>query len=225
MTESNDISALVKEIQDFVEAAKSRGAEVVAIQGPGEPQASVLITGYDKVLLAEALSSATRAEDAGRRGDSRAEAGATAAAVLCAAAACEAKLSEYLAHWEFVAHETPAEISRIRTNPDARYQWKELLAHRAPGYDCGTSKQFLALGCLFRVRDHIAHRHARSAALGSFPDRLDDCIRQGVIPVRRSKGLDWTSVIFLNEIGRWAANAAGAWLGEVSRMLPRPTMC
>src|SRR5947199_5641893 len=81
MAGSDDLSALVKEIFDFVEAAKSRGAEIVAIRGPGEPEAAVLITGYDRVLLAEAANSAARSKDASRRGDSRGEAGATAAAV------------------------------------------------------------------------------------------------------------------------------------------------
>jgi len=225
MAESDDLSALVKEIFDFVEAAKSRGAKIVAIRGPSEPEASVLITGYDRVLLAEAANSAARSEDASRAGDSRGEAGATAAAVLCAAAACEARLSEYLAHWEFVAHETPPAILQIRSNTDARYQWKELLAHRAASYDCGKSKEFLALGCLFRVRDHIAHRHARTAALGSFPDKLDDCVRQGVVPVRSPEGMDWTSVIFLHEVARWAADAADDWLRVADGILPKPTMC
>ena len=80
MAGSDDLSALVKEIFDFVEAAKSRGAEIVAIRGPGEPEAAVLITGYDRVLLAEAANSAARSEDVSRRVDSRGEAGATAAA-------------------------------------------------------------------------------------------------------------------------------------------------
>ena len=61
---------------------------------------NVTVGGYDLVFLEEAKRAATRSLRASRRGEPRLEAGGAAAAVLCAAAACEARVSEFLTRWE-----------------------------------------------------------------------------------------------------------------------------
>ena len=59
----------------------------------GEPF-PVLVGGFDRVFLMEALRGVHRATQAKVEGDRTAEAGGTAAAILLSAAACEAWLSE-----------------------------------------------------------------------------------------------------------------------------------
>ena len=178
------------------------------------------IGGYDRVLLAESQRCAKRAEVAFTSKDNFEEAGASAAAVLCAAAACEARLSEYLVHYEMVSTEPPPWIEEIRKGRDARDQWREVLSRVAPAFEPGSSRQYLALGCLLRLRDGIAHRGARIAAVDTFPPRLEDCVRQQVIPVRVAQGADWTSVVFVHEVGKWAHGAARSWLELAYSLAP-----
>lgn len=111
----------------------------------------------------------------------------------------------------------------MRDEKDAREQWKLVLKYEAPTFMVGNSKEYLALGCLFRLRDHIAHRHARLLPMGTFPEKLDDCVRQGVVPVRRAEGADWTSVVLVHEVVLWAASTAKNWL-DLAYELP-PNRC
>lgn len=76
--------------------------------------------GYDRVLLDEAKRSTERAETARRNGKTRVEWGAFASAVLCSAAACEARMSEYLAHWEAMSGPLPEKLAGIRKEWDAK---------------------------------------------------------------------------------------------------------
>ncbi len=153
-------------------------------------------------------------------GTSTLEAGASAAAILCAVAACEAHLSEYLARVEFAEGKTSQEVMAIRRDPDAGHQWKALLESRAPQLDLGASKEYLALGCLLEVRDLTAHRNARTLPVGDFPINLADCVRQRVVPVRDGPDADWTSVVFVAEVAEWAAKTATEWSALVDNYLP-----
>lgn len=87
--------------------------------------------GYDTILLEEAIRAARRVGEA----SPRARLGAAAAAVLCAAAACEARMSEYLAMSEIGGTRTHPEIERLRREPDAARQWKRLLRLVWPKFD------------------------------------------------------------------------------------------
>lgn len=178
------------------------------------------IGGYDQVFIDEAKRSVTRSMQAFRRKNFHLEAGAAASAILCAAASCEARLSEYLAHWEFASGELPKELAELRNMWDARKQWNKLLRYRAPTYDLGSSKEFRALGCLFLLRDHIAHRHARLMHLDTWPAKLEDCVRQGSIPVRSMQGTDWMAVVFVHEVAAWAFETAKAWLLIADKLVP-----
>lgn len=142
-------------------------------------------SGLDSVLLEEAEASAERAVEAFQSGRHRPEWGASAAAILCAAAACECRVSEYLAHWEFASGPLPAELAAIRTQSDALEQWRTLLRNRAPNYDLGGSRDYQQLGCLIRLRDLVAHRNARLRPVGTVPEQIADCVRQGVVPIRQ----------------------------------------
>lgn len=183
--------------------------------------ALVGVGGYDQILLEEASRAALRAKRASRTGKLRLEAGAAAAAILCAAASCEARVSEYIAHAEFLGGgPLPPELEQIRSRWDAREQWNLLLAYCAPSYELGSSREYLALGCLFQLRDHVAHRHARLALTGTWPKKLEACVRQGTIPVRQAKGADWTSAVFVHEVATWAHAVARRWLRIADDLAP-----
>jgi len=114
-------------------------------------------------------------------------------------------------------------LADIRDDPDALRQWKLLLKHSCPAFAVGTSRDYLALVCLLQVRDLVAHRHARTLALGSFPTSLSDCVRQRIVPVHRAAGADRTSVLFVVEVAEWAAATAKAWLAVADAQLPLPS--
>ncbi len=181
---------------------------------------NVTVGGYDLVFLEEAKRAATRSLRASRRGEPRLEAGGAAAAVLCAAAACEARVSEFLTRWEAMLGPLPAELDQARGNPDALEQWKIVVRFHRPDFALGSSEEYRRLGCLFRLRDHVAHRHARLLQLDEWPRRLSDCVRQRTIPVRKAKASDWTSVIFVHEVAKWAAQTASAWLTLAGELVP-----
>lgn len=225
MTSNEEAAKFADHVVAQMKAIDERGGGFFAQSGSSLPDSKVVVGGYDSVLLAEAERSANRAEEASCSSDAPAEAGAAAAAILCASAACEARVSEYLAISEFVEDGLPPALEEIRGIWDAREQWNRLLKERAPSFDPGASREYLAIGCLFRLRDHIAHRHARIADVGTFPLKLDDCARQGVIPVRRVEHADWTSVVFVHEVARWAANAGREWIPLAKSLLPNPRMC
>ena len=217
MTDYNSSDGVKKELENLVR----RGGFLV-VPGTGlERPLRVGVGGYDQVLLHEAMDAARRAQAAFGKDDITVEAGATAAAVLCAAAACEAWLSEHLSRREFYEGKLLDNLEQIRRNWNAREQWRLLLREAAPRFDCGTSTAYRALGCLFRVRDVVAHRNARIADLDSLPEGLNDCVRQGALPIRDATGVDWTSVVFVHEVATWAADTAKDWLDLVYQLVPR----
>lgn len=178
------------------------------------------IGGYDSVLMEEAGRGAARAKAALEAGQTNEEAGAAAAAILCSSAACEARLSEYLAHYEFANGELPEELLCVRSNRNAREQWRDLLKYVTPSVDLGTNSSCLRLGCLFRLRDLVAHRNARARKLDTWPAGIEACVKQGVIPVRKTENADWTSVIFVSEVAEWASKVAKDWLEEADELAP-----
>ena len=151
---------------------------------------------------------------------SRLTKGATACAVMCAAAACEGRLSEYLAHWEFSSGPSPVELQVIRREWDAREQWRILLKSRAPEYNLGLSREYLQLGCLMRLRDLVAHRNARLQRIGEVPNRIAACVRQGVIPVSKSGGSDWPSVVLISLVADWAVKTSDECLALAEQLVP-----
>lgn len=177
-------------------------------------------SGYDLILLGEARRSAERAQTARNAKNSTLEWGATASAILCAAAACEARMSEYLAHWEFASGPLPADLEAIRKKWDAREQWGILLRSRAPDYDLGSSQTYRQLGCLMRLRDLVAHRNARLQRVGEVPSRIIDCVRQRVIPVSQSGGGDWPSVVLISAVADWAVEVSDEWLALAEQLVP-----
>lgn len=106
----------------------------------------VAVGGFDSVLLDEADRSAARAREAFNAGVGRLEWGASASAVLCAAAACESRLSEYLVHWEFASGDLPPELAGIRSETNALSQWRTLLAHQSPEFDKAPAMSICGLG-------------------------------------------------------------------------------
>lgn len=86
------------------------------------PAIEAMIRGFDRVFVAEAKRATMRAADAARRSDVPEVAGAAAAAILLSAAACEARLSEYVTeHSKTVGERT---IKALRQQPDALKQWR-----------------------------------------------------------------------------------------------------
>lgn len=170
----------------------------------------VLIRGFDRVFIAEAKLAAERATSASRRGDVPGIAGAAAAAILLAAAACEARLSEYVGeHAKTVGEKA---IKAIREQPDALKQWRILLSRLAPSYVLDGSAP---VACLFKLRDLAAHRHARYLPPGEWPEKLKDCVAKDAIPVTKSKEIDWTSGVYQQHVAIWAYETAANWLATV----------
>jgi len=178
--------------------------------------------GLDSVLLDEAKKAGQRAVRARRARNRQSEVGATASAVLCAAAACEARLSEYLAHYEAASGTLPDRLARIRNQTNAREQWKILLRHGAQGFDCGKSHEYLHLGCLFRLRDLVAHRNSRFELVGSVPNQIEDCVRQRVIPAANvHNATGWHTVLLVAAVASWAHKTAASWLRLVKKLVPQ----
>jgi hypothetical protein len=221
----SDVDRVAEEMaQDLAKAIaaieKSRASGTsMAIVGP---EAAVLVSGYDRVFVEEATRSALRSREGRDKSDSRLEAGGAAAAILCSVAACESYVSEYIARVEQADGKLSSEMEGIRKDPDALRQWKDLLAQYSKTFSPGESKEYLALGCLFQVRDLVAHRNARTIRLGTFPAALSDCVRQRIVPVHKAKNADWTSVLFVAEVAEWAEKTARAWIAIADRLLPEP---
>jgi hypothetical protein len=181
---------------------------------------AILLGGIYNVMLSEAHLAADRALTAFNARNLMFEAGATAAALLCAAAACEARLSEHLAHYETVGGSLPDELEKTRRNANAREQWRGLIRFAAPTFDLGARREYLALGCLFALRDTIAHRSARLAIPGAVPDRIVDCVRQLPIPLRDQPNRDWTSAVLVHEVANWGVQVAQGWINLVNEVVP-----
>lgn len=177
-------------------------------------------SGLDSVLAQEAETSARRASEAFQSGKRHSEWGATASAILCAAAACECRVSEYLAHWEFASGPLPTELAAIRQERDALEQWRLLLRNRAPGYDLGSCREYQHLGCLLRLRDLVAHRNARLRPIGAVPEQIADCVRQGVVPIRQDNHNEWPSAVLVHEVADWANQTAKRWLNVADALVP-----
>ena len=180
----------------------------------------ICTSGLDDILCEEAQASAIRASEAFQSKHVKRERGATAAAILCAAAACEARVSEFLAHWEFASGPLPEDLWAIRGKSGALEQWRILLRSQAPDYCLEKSSEYQHLGCLFRLRDLVAHRNARLREVDSVPEQISDCVRQSVIPIRKTIGGEWVSVVLVYEVAEWAALAARQWLTIADKLVP-----
>lgn len=186
------------------------------------------VIGFDRVLLSEAGRAVARAKKGAAQEDADLVAGATAAAILCAAAACEARLSEYVTRQESLKIFPEHFIQTIRDERDALEQWRLLLRQVAPTYKLGDNRVYLALGCLFELRNVVAHRHARAMVVGTRPKGIEACIAQGTIPARKvEKPMDWTSTVYVPEVAEWAFKTANDWLTiadqqGVTIVAPRP---
>jgi hypothetical protein len=190
------------------------------MQRISDDQYGVLLGGLDKVLLRESAESSLRARAAHASGDLAGETGAACSTVLSAAAACEARLSEYLAHEACLGDGLSSELEVIRRMPNARDQWKELLHITRPRFAPGSSSEYAALGCLYKVRDLVAHRAARLSLPEAYPNSIVDCVRQKIVPARREEGADWTTSLFSHEVAEWAAKTSREWVELVDRELP-----
>jgi len=177
-----------------------------------------LVVGFDSVLLAEAGRAVARADLGHVNGDAGDVAGATATAILCAAAACEARLSEYVTRRESLGTFDPGFVEAIRQQSDAREQWRSLLRCCVPELKLDNLSEYQALGCLFKLRDVVAHRHARAMVRGEWPSRLVGCIDQGTIPVFQTETpADWTSAVYVPRVALWAWETGCDWLALADR--------
>ncbi len=178
------------------------------------PEILISISGFDEVFLAESKRAVDRATEGLARADAPAVAGATAAAVLLAAAACEARLSEYVTgHETAIGAETVKEIRRpTRGRGDPAKQWRRLLENRAATFEYEKNSVFRALRCLFELRDLVAHRHARYFKPGDWPEKLKACVARKAIPVHEEAYIDWTSGVYVQKVAAWAHQTASDWL-------------
>lgn len=180
-----------------------------------------IVLGYWITLLKEAGRCAKRAGEAQNSDDAPAEAGATASAVLCACAACEAMLSEELTNDDSPSWGPYQYVAEIRNQRGATEQWKRLLASRLPDFDPAESSKFDALDCLFKVRHLIAHRRARWKKAGEWPAPIADCVRQGIVSAPDINNHNWTSVLFTARVAFWACDTVCDWVEFVLPHMPQ----
>jgi hypothetical protein len=196
------------------ETASSKDRQINANDkvGLADTVMSLEVAGFDVVFLTEARRSADRALAAHEQHNAPEVAGATGAAVLLAAAACEARLSEFAAKQESINGLTPELLKEIHAiNRSADERWKELVREYDPSI-CGGS-EFQALTCLFKLRNAVAHRQAQVAPPGDWPQKLKGCISGAVIAVQeQTPGMHWTSVVYVHDVAAWAHDTAKRWL-------------
>ena len=164
-------SALSREAFEATSALAERFM-MISADGPMK----YAVGGFYALLLTEAAACATRAQQAALAGDPKTEVGASASAVLAAAAACETYLSEFLACAEMFRVLNASTTAGIRGERDAQQQWKELIKARGVQFDVKTSAEYAQVGCLFHLRNHIAHRNSRLDIQDSWPERLRECV-------------------------------------------------
>ena len=121
---------------------------------------------------------------------------------------------------KFASGPLPTELAAIRQKHDALEQWRLLLRNRAPGYDLGSCREYQHLGCLLRLRDLVAHRNARLNLIGTVPDQIADCVRQGVVPIRQGIHSEWPSAVLVHEVADWATQTAKRWLKVADELVP-----
>lgn len=185
-----------------------------------ELQPKGFVAGFDLVFLNEARLAADRAAQAHlEERSARQVAGATAASVMCAAAAIEARLSEYVTYQENHNGLSEEAIKRIRdrkASPPER--WKRLLSEVASGkFDAG-SAEYATMDCLFDLRNVVAHRNARVLHFGEWPKHIKGCVQNKTIPVRVGPDLEWTSSTYLHPVAEWAYKTARSWLNLASEL-------
>jgi len=168
----------------------------------------VEVRGYDRVYLREAERCVVRAQRANERNDADEQAGATTAAVLLAAAACEGRLSESLAAHRDDGKQLPAHLAAVASAYGVPEKWKEFLKASGHVNVCGGEK-YRNLKCLFDLRNLIAHRNAAKYSLGEIPDVIKECVEAGRIPIHHISGHEWTSVVHVHEIAEWSVGVAG----------------
>jgi len=183
-------------------------SDALRVHARGEVK--IMIHGFDRVFLTEARRAAERATAGLAQDDGDTVAGAAATAVLLSAAACEARVSEYV-----TAHEGEigrATVKALREEKDALKQWRLLVSNVAPGFKAWGGREFVALGCLIKLRDLVSHRHARYFKPGDWPDKLKACIAKQAIPVIRAADIDWTSGLYVESVAVWSHQTAAEWL-------------
>jgi len=81
-------------------------------------------------------------------------------------------------------------------------------------------KKYQRLGCLLRLRDLVAHRNARLCPVGTVPDQIADCVRQGVVPIRQGIHSEWPNAVLVHEVADWATQTAKRWLKVADKLIP-----
>lgn len=174
-------------------------------------QEPILLSGFGPVFLAEAKRSLARSTQAPAT-DHPQIAGACASAILFAAAALEAELSEYATiKAESGAPRLPHQVlSTVRDGRDGLHtRFERLLKHYDSSVNCQKHKPFQDLRCLVALRNCIAHRKAAFLKLGTWPEELRSCRRR--IPYYKNGVYDWTSVLLVPSVATWAIRVADNW--------------
>lgn len=171
-------------------------------------------------LIEESKELTARAKKIADPGAPGAELGCAACAILSASAACESRLSEYLAHWEFIRGPLPTEIAKLREIRDGAKQWRILIRSLVPDYKLGECHEFLHLGCLYRLRDQVAHCNSRLRRFGEPPEKVADCFRQGIIPLSDKSSAIWPIGFISAEVAEWASECADAWIKKADKYIP-----
>ena len=136
-------------------------------------------------------------------------------------AGVDRELSERLVQYRISKALSATDVEKVARERDHAKQWRLLMKRLAPHYKLGGSKEYGALRCLICLRDALAHRNASHNTVGTWPGRMDDCVRQRIIPVRRHRGhFEWTGQLLRAPVAEWALKTIEGWLRIADSVLP-----
>lgn len=182
---------------------------------------TILVRHFDEVFLREAELAVRRAKAARTRNNSMIHGSATFTAIVAAAAALEAYISEIAAHQVQFRLLTKWEQEEIRKKKEVPAKFRLLLRAWAV-HRFHLKPLYLDLCALFGLRNSLIHRSAEFLVPGHWPRKLSPY--KGRIPHVRGEGLDWTSQVLAAETGQWALQTAKAVLAFVRPEVPDPAL-
>lgn len=181
--------------------------------------AKVLVRHFDIALLGDARLQLRRARRARATGVAARHGAASFAGIVLAVAACEAYLSEIVAHLTTTGKILPAQ--RLKIQREDRL-WKKFnrLVRLFDTSGVTTSPIYRAFQALIVLRNCLVHRSAEFLTPQEWPKDLRN--HRTTIPHVSTAGLDWTSRVLDAGTAAWAVNIATAWLRLVKSHVPEP---
>jgi hypothetical protein len=172
---------------------------------PHDPNRPGHVAGIGRLLIYEAgfLTGAAN----GVANDPWQAGGHCLAAIVLAAAAVEAQVGEWVAlpaNRDKYKDDAP----RWRAQSGRTHEVIKAIIRKEGGGDVGSMPWYGRMRCLFALRSHLLHYFPEPRLVGTFPERLEDCIRQGHLVPAGDDAMDWTSRLLTPSVASQAASIA-----------------